>query len=255
MHEGDTELLQFPYSHFNEKARWALDFKGVRHTKTNVLPGPHAIRMMRLTGQNEVPVVRFGDKAVHDSARIIDELESRYSEPALYPADPERRCEALEIQKHFDDEVGPSVRRALFSLMIPCPDYMVRVFGEGHGRAKLWAYRKSFALVSRVIARSTGADSESRVEKAFVETEAALTFVAERAGPEGHLVGDSFSVADLAAAALLAPVANPRYPTMHRPEPQPASILEWNERWKGHPGVDWVLDRYARYRAPAGPRP
>ena len=32
------ELLQFPYSHFNEKARWALDFKGLRHVRTSLLP-------------------------------------------------------------------------------------------------------------------------------------------------------------------------------------------------------------------------
>jgi glutathione S-transferase len=42
------ELLQFPYSNFNEKARWAFDWKGVPHRRTNLLPGPHMARVRRI---------------------------------------------------------------------------------------------------------------------------------------------------------------------------------------------------------------
>jgi len=34
-------LLQFRYSPYNEKARWALDFKRVPHERRSLLPGPH----------------------------------------------------------------------------------------------------------------------------------------------------------------------------------------------------------------------
>ena len=48
-------LHQFPFSHFNERARWGLDWKRVAHRRQNHLPGPgtapghHASRFPRMT--------------------------------------------------------------------------------------------------------------------------------------------------------------------------------------------------------------
>ena len=55
MTANDIELFQFTYSHYNEKARWAFEFKGIEHTRTNLLPGPHMRKMRKLTGQTAVP--------------------------------------------------------------------------------------------------------------------------------------------------------------------------------------------------------
>jgi glutathione S-transferase len=121
MPSSEPQLLQFHRSHYNEKARWALDYKKVRHTRKTFLPGPHAGPVKKLTGKTEVPVVLFGDEIVAGSARIIDELERRYPDPALYPSDAADRARALEIQSYFDDEVGPAIRTALFSVMIHDP--------------------------------------------------------------------------------------------------------------------------------------
>ncbi len=35
------KLHQFQFSHYNEKARWALDFKGLKYEKRSLLPGFH----------------------------------------------------------------------------------------------------------------------------------------------------------------------------------------------------------------------
>jgi glutathione S-transferase len=43
------ELHQFPSSHFNEKARWALDYKGLEHSRLNYLPGPHMRPIKKLS--------------------------------------------------------------------------------------------------------------------------------------------------------------------------------------------------------------
>jgi glutathione S-transferase len=92
------ELLQFPYSHYNEKLRWALDWKGIRHRRTNLLPGPHARRIKKLAPETTVPVVRLDGQVVQGSARILDEIERRHPEPALHPVDPALRARAREIQ-------------------------------------------------------------------------------------------------------------------------------------------------------------
>jgi len=53
----DLELFQFRYSHFNEKVRWALDHKALSHRRTDLLPGPHASTIKKMTGQTQTPVL------------------------------------------------------------------------------------------------------------------------------------------------------------------------------------------------------
>ena len=245
------ELLQFPASHYNEKVRWALAYKQVPHHRTSLLPGPHMLRIRRLTGQTSTPVLRLDGDAVHGSARIIDALEKRFPEPALYPQDPELRERALGIQAHFDEEVGPRVRRALFSVMVDEHGFMCATFARGHSAPVRALYRATFPLVAGVIKQSNGVTGEDAIADAFDGTRAALDYVAKNAGPEGYLAGPGFSVADLAAAALLAPTVELSHPDMARPRPIPAVIEDWIARWRDHPGAAWVRETFARHRAPA----
>jgi hypothetical protein len=55
-------------------------------------------------------------------------------------------------------------------------------------------------------------------------------------------------VADLAAASLLAPAVGPDHPEMSLPEPRPAALRRWLERFAGHPGAAWVRETYRRDR-------
>jgi len=248
MPASSVELIQFPYSHFNEKVRWALDWKHLPHIRTDVLPGPHFPRIRKLSGQSQVPVVRFGEEIVHGSARIIDELERRQPTPPLYPADPGERARALEIQAWFDEEIGPKLRRALFSVMLSEPGYLCRMFSSTHSLPVRVGYRLTFPLVSRLMQRDMGLADAGAVSEGYAATERALEFVAKEAGPGGFLVGSHFSVADLAAAALLAPACDPPDSPMSRPRPMPEALADWSRRWADHPGSVWVLARYRNQR-------
>jgi glutathione S-transferase len=250
-----VELIQFPSSHFNEKARWALDWKRVEHQRRNVLPGPHMLPVRRLTGQTAVPVVRFDDEVVFDSSRIIDELERRFPDRPLYPADPVQRARALEIQAHFDQDVGPRIRIAVFSVLLGEGSYLCRMFSEGHSALVRGLYRAAFPLVKGPIRNGNGITGEEAVADGFAGTQAAFDFVAKEAGPEGYLVGGAFSVADLAAAALLAPAVQVEHPAMRKPEPMPDAFRAWLDRWVDHPGAAWVVDMYRRHRPPSAERP
>lgn len=94
-----------------------------------------------------VPVVRFGDRIVAGSAAIIDELERRIPDPPLHPADPELREEALGLQRHFDDVVGPLVRRSLFAWLIHEPAYVCRLFAFDRSAPVRFLYESTFPLV------------------------------------------------------------------------------------------------------------
>lgn len=243
-------LHQFLYSHFNEKARWALDFKGIEHQRRSYLPGPHIPKINRLSGQRQTPVLEVDGQIITGSAAIIDLLESRVPEPALYPADPVRREAALALQTHFDSEVGPATRTALFSVLVNEGGYLTRMFARDAGTLNRLLYRATFPLARGLIARGNGVTDPDNVHKAFAITEAALDEVANQTGGSGYLCGDTFTVADLTAASLLAPLVRLEHPDMARPQPVPQAVSVFYQRWSAHPALDWVRRQYQLHRPP-----
>ena len=187
--EATIVLHQFPSSHFNEKARWALDWKALSHRREHYLPGPHASKIKKLTGQTSTPVVEIDGEVTFGSARIIDIIEQRYPDRSLYPQDAEAKKRALEIQERFDREVGPAVRAAVFSVMVYEPGYMTKVFGHPHPLPTRLVYRSIFPLAKNKVIQAYGIDQPERVEAALRTTDEAFDFVAEESAATGHLVG------------------------------------------------------------------
>ncbi len=245
---ADLTLHQFLYSHFNEKARWALDFKGIPHRRRPHLPGPHRPAMQKLSGQGQTPVLCLGDEVIAGSAQIIDVLENRYPEPALYPADPQARAEALALQSRFDASVGPAVRTALFSVLINEGGYLTRMFARDASTPVRLLYRATFPLARGMIAKGNGVTDPANVTASFELTRTTLQEVAEQTAATGYLVGDGFSIADLCAAALLAPLAALSHPDMARPQPIPETLEAFYVRWADDPGIAWVKAIYAKHR-------
>ena len=105
-------LWQIPVSHYSEKARWALAYKGVEHERRAPPPGGHIAVALWLTrgGQITFPVLTIDGRNIGDSTAIIAALEERHPEPALYPADPDQRRRALALEDFFDEELGPHSR-------------------------------------------------------------------------------------------------------------------------------------------------
>jgi glutathione S-transferase len=112
----DTPLLwHIPLSHFSEKVRWALDYKGIAHQR-RVLGSDYLIQVWRATGQGKLPVLWLDGQAIADSTRIIAALEQRYPKPPLYPRDTATRQRALALEDDLDETLGPALR---VSLMTP----------------------------------------------------------------------------------------------------------------------------------------
>lgn len=159
------------------------------------------------------------------------------------------RRRALGIERWFDDEIGPAVRLALFhELFEGDPGWFAAMFTHQRGIATRLAYRAALPAVRRVIIAEYGI-SASTARAARDKTREGFDFVAREAGPEGYLAGDRFSVADLAAAALLTPAVD--FPAGHPyPYPEPISpvVRRWWTEWSAHPGAEWVRRTYASHR-------
>jgi glutathione S-transferase len=239
------ELHQFSFSHFNEKARWAFDYKGVPHTRRSYLPGPHVAPIKRLSGRPQVPVAVIGGDVVAGSSAIIDRLEAEYPAPPLYPADPEERRRALELRDRFDEKVGPATRLAIFYGWFPDARYTSSVFATGTQGLKRTAYRAIFPALVPVLRRRMSINTENAA-RARETTREALDFVVRSAGPEGYLVGDRFSVADLTAASLLMLTTFP--PELQFELPPGRVYDQWMALWADHPGTAWVSEIFRRHR-------
>ena len=95
-------LWHLAMSHYSEKARWALDYKEVRHTRRAVMPGLHAPMAKLLGGGESFPVMTIGGAVYNDSTDILAALEQLRPDPPLYPPEPEQRARALALEDEFD---------------------------------------------------------------------------------------------------------------------------------------------------------
>jgi glutathione S-transferase len=247
-----VRLWQLELSHFNEKVRWTLDYKRVNHRRRSLLPGAHALITRRLTGDvDTTPVLDLDGRMIGDSTRIIAALEARWPEPPLYPLDPVERRRALELEDFFDEQLGPHIRRAVYEVLLERPDIVEPLFTRGQPPVARGLFSAGFPILSRAMRRvlninpAAAADSRAATVVAMDRLEAELQ-------PNGYLVGDGFSVADLTAASLFYPaVLPPQFPyplVAEVPERGREFIADLAQR----PGGRWVADMYARHRVAAG---
>src|SRR3954454_18562690 len=118
-------LWHLKVSHYNEKARWALDYKRLPHVRRAAVPGRHARIAQGLGAGRTFPVLELDGDVLGDSTVIIEALERRYPEPPLYPDDPAERRRALAIGDFFDEELGPSLRLLVLEHMLPDPPLLL----------------------------------------------------------------------------------------------------------------------------------
>lgn len=241
------ELIQFRFSPYNEKVRWALDLKRVPHTRRSLLPGPHLLVVKRLTGRTHTPVLCHQGEAIDGSARILEWLEQRFPEPPLFPGHPADRAEALRIQAWLDEDITPRARRPVLDALLASPLYWAQVFGDGRSGPAKAAYGWMVPLAAPLIRKANGIAGAHSVADGLAAVEQALDFVAARART-GYLAGDRFSLADIAAASTLAVVVDPDQCPMTRPRPLSPAFAAFVERFAGHPGAHWVRGIYARHR-------
>jgi len=241
--DGLPLLWQYSFSNYNEKARWALDFKGMPHRRRSLLPGgPRAMAFSR--GDGTLPVVDLDGERIVDSTRIIEALETSRPEPALYPRDPEERRRALEIEAFFTDRIGHDMRRVAFWELRDQRAFMADFLAMEQGPAGRAQIRAMMPIAWRYIVRRYDFDEES-YRRSRASLVAALDRIESERNGDPYLVGDQFSVADLTAAALLYPVAMPPEFQYELPDPPRSEFLD---SVHDHPGRTWILETWRRHR-------
>ena len=244
----DTPLLwHIPLSHYSEKVRWALDYKGIAHRR-RVLGPDYLIRAWRATGQGKLPVLWLDGRAIADSTRIIAALEEHYPEPPLYPLDTVTRQRALALEDDLDETLGPALRAAIVTpLFRHDPDIALRVLTTGMGGR---AYRtlRPLLRIFPSLYRFRHSISENNLERDRSIVAAALDRIEHERQNRAYLVGEAFTVADLTAAALLGALLQPpeiQYPL--RVE-LPPYLKDYRATLLRHPAAQWAVGIYRLHR-------
>jgi glutathione S-transferase len=117
------ELHQFEASHYAEKVRLILDYKGLEYKKVEVVPGLGQVELFQRTGQRQVPVLKDGETLIADSTAIAEYLDRRYPEKPLIPTDPKQKALCMLIEQWADEVLGMDARKGLIACISQNPNF------------------------------------------------------------------------------------------------------------------------------------
>jgi glutathione S-transferase len=211
MKTKQPRLLTIAFSHYCEKARWALERAGVDFREEAHPPPLHVLPNLRARARRTVPALVIpGTRTLADSTDILRYADAQApADRRLFPDDPQARRDVEALEDRFDERLGPHTRRLMYSHLLENRDLVVRLFRtrapgwEGEAAARLFPVTRQLMIRSMRIDAEGARRSRAAIDEVFGE-------VAQRLSDGRRwLVGDRFGAADLTFAALAAPVLVP----------------------------------------------
>lgn len=176
------ELIELYPSPFSERVRWALELKGLPYRRTAYVPLAGEAEHKRKTGIATAPVLLADGEVIGDSDQALDWIEARHPSPALVPADARRRAQVRAWELLATEVLAPAARLVMI------------------GRYKAMNFQP---LADHFAAKYHWNEAEeARVDRILRNT---LPGLAAAVAAAPHLVGESFTRADLTVAAMLTP--------------------------------------------------
>jgi glutathione S-transferase len=202
------KLITIPFSHYREKARWALDYSQRPYKELAYLPGLHLTATALRNCGKTVPVLRTGVKDYTDSTDILQfaDRERIPHVPSLFGTNAALREDILRFEDQLDERLGPAARLLVYHHLLESVDTLVQIVGHGYGplgkkslgpvmRGLRGGIRKGYRITPE-----RAAQAEDKIRRVFAETDQRL------AGGTPFLFGMDFTAADLTLAALAGPV-------------------------------------------------
>jgi glutathione S-transferase len=240
-------LVTIPLSHFCEKARWALDLAGVGYAEDGHAPVLHRLPLMRLRATT-VPVLIADGEVVRGSDQILRWADRAHHLGLM----PERKGPRQEVERWLavcDERLGPDARLWFYSFALEDPELFVAALSPDVRRLERGALSRLRPVLTRVIGRHFGVTPRSRAEAAERLADV-MAAAAERRTGTRYLVGETFTAADLAFAALAAPlVFPPGYGATLPPEDElPDELRAGIHGWRATRSGTAVLSVYEHHR-------
>jgi glutathione S-transferase len=239
-------LYTFSLSHFSEKIRWTLTASGIPFDEHPWTPFHVPSALWRGRGTT-VPILETPGVRVQDSTRILLWLEKNRAPFALLPADPAEREAALAIEARFD-KTGEHVVRYAYSVVLDDAESVVRFWTVDASPRQSGIVRRWFPLMRTVFRRKLRL-SAATVARSRETIASSVEWLASQGVPgRRYLIGDRFTVADLTAAALLAPLACPDEHPIYGSARYRGGLAPLVREWQDSPAFQWVRQTYREHR-------
>jgi glutathione S-transferase len=246
------ELYQFELSHYCEKVRLILDYKGLAYRKIEVTPGIGQLDLYKMSGQRQVPVLKDGTEVIADSTAIAKYLEEKYPDRPIIPSDLKQRGLCLLIEEWADESIGLNARKAMLGAFSQSPSFRRAILPTS-----IPSFLKTIvesvpgeALDVLGLGVGLGPDSVKAARKAMEQNLDALSLLLL---DSPYLVTDHPTLADFAVAGLTMYIKFPTGAYLNLPEslkgagvPGLADNSAYADFWR------WRDRLYADYRK-AGP--
>jgi glutathione S-transferase len=199
------KLYGTPPSPPSHGARLMLERKGLDHKVIWLLPGmwPALLRTRGFRG-GTVPAMKIDGRRVQGSTVISRALEELEPEPALFPADPERRA-AVEEAERWGDEVLQNVPRHIVRWMsVHRPETKVLIaedVGIPFPRFAAWINTPAARHLANKV------DADGQVQHAIAQVPEVLGHVEELIA-KGVIGGDQPNAADFQIASSVRALLN-----------------------------------------------
>ncbi|HEY9839688.1 MAG TPA: glutathione S-transferase family protein [Candidatus Obscuribacterales bacterium] len=238
-------LLTIPFSHYCEKARWALDLSGLPYVEEKHAPMFHYAYHRYYGAGPTVPALVTDQGVLSDSSDIL-EFVYRHG-VNLYP-----RSHAAEVhswEDRFDESLGPWSRVWAYANILPHPELLPQLLGTCplHEQRLAKPFFGFFATqLRRIYGVRPGQDQKALGEITAIWDQTDRLLRDGRA----YLVGETFSAADLALGALGGPlVLPPEYGFSFPPlEDLPEKMQERIRQFRETPTGKHILRIYRRHR-------
>ncbi|MFO0557040.1 MAG: glutathione S-transferase family protein [Polyangiales bacterium] len=249
-------FITIPFSHYCEKARWALDRAGVEYEERGYLPGLNRAATVRYGGTT-VPMLVHDGLVLKDSTDIVAYADRRASSAArrLVPEDAALRDEALAIEDRLDKRMGVAARAWAYTYVLEDLAILRQLATHGLPTLQRLALGSLAGPLAMVIRKGLRIGPTTR-EWGKTRVDEDLAFVGSMiADGRRFLVGDQLSVADVALATLSAPALLPdEYPPgLPALDALPSDASAQVRRWRETPAGQFALRIYREHRrAPRG---
>lgn len=207
------ELYQFELSHYCEKVRLILDYKGLDYRKIEVTPGIGQVDVYRLSGQRQVPVLKDGNTVIADSTAIAEYLDKTYPDNPIIPEDPKQRGLCLLIEQWADESFGMNARKCLMGAVGTDPSFRTAVLPKDTPDFLKSLVGAVPGELFGVLNAGMGIGTESQAAMKH-----ALTSLCFMLMHQPYLVGDRPTLADFAVAGLSMYIKVPAGPYLDIPE-------------------------------------
>lgn len=214
------ELLTIPFSHYNERARWAMQHHGLAAHERRYLPMLHLAPVRRAVPESQrttdasssglsTPVLVLDDgRVINDSADIVRWADETHGTPSttLFPAQHREDIAAFELP--LETELGKDTRFLAYWFLLSNAPAFSELVRHNVG----WWQRAVFAVgapAARAGMRKRFGLTQPRYEKVRARVESVVSELSESIGDREYLFGDRFTAADLTAATMLSPVLLP----------------------------------------------